>query len=96
MSSINPLTNQHIATSLELRAPTGATSQRETGALLGEEAHTPAPEFVRLMDIISQIPQVRQEVVGEVARRLAAGELLAPPATDETVKAILSAELPGG
>ena len=97
MSSINPLTHQQIATPRELRSAPNASGQRGAVAVTAEEeAHTPAPEFVRMMDIISQIPQVRQEVVGEVARRLAGGELQTPEAADETVQAILSAELPSG
>src|SRR5262245_51467594 len=97
MSSINPLTHQQIATPRELRASPGTTGQRGgVAAPAEEEAHTPAPEFVRMMDIIRQIPQVRQEVVGEVARRLAGGELQTPEAMDATVQAILSAELPSG
>ena len=95
MSSINSLTNQQITTSRELRA-TSTASERRGAAPTKEEEYRPAPEFVRLMDIIRQIPQIRQEVIGEVAQRLAGGDLLTPQATDETVKAILSAELPSG
>ena len=94
MSSINSLANQQIGTSRELRAPPTTSERSGASAAAKEEEHTPAPEFVRLMDIISQIPQVRQEVIGEVARRLAGGDLLTTQATEDTVKAILSAELP--
>lgn len=96
MSSINPLASQQISTSQDLRAAASADRRGAPTVSAEEEAHQPAPEFVRMMDIIRQIPQIRQEVVGEVARRLAGGELLTTGAAEDTVQAILSAELPSG
>jgi hypothetical protein len=52
---------------------------------------TPAsPDLFQLLDALRQVPILRQEVVAEVAQRLAAGQLTTPAATDQTVQAIMA------
>jgi hypothetical protein len=64
--------------------PEAASSFDPTGDLLG------------LLDNLRQLPPVREEVVGEVAQRLASNELLTPEARDQTVGSILETALPEG
>jgi hypothetical protein len=55
-----------------------------------EEAAPGAPvDLLQLQETLRQIPLLRQEVVGEVAQRLANGQLTTPAANDLTVKAIM-------
>jgi hypothetical protein len=73
------------AKSSDATAPADAASSFDpTGDLLG------------LLDSLRQLPAVREEVVGEVARRLGNGELLTPQARDQTVGSILETALPEG
>jgi hypothetical protein len=57
-----------------------------------ESRFTPTADLAALLDGIRQTPVIRQEIIGEVARRLASGELLAPPATEATVQGILESK----
>src|SRR5712692_4216977 len=52
--------------------------------------HAQAPEFLSLLDQLRQIPQLREEVVREVAQRLANGELSTPTAAERVVKPTLA------
>src|SRR5579872_2875994 len=73
-----PNASRDNAKSSDAATPTAeASSFAPTGDLLG------------LLDSLRQLPPVREEVVGEVARRLAGGELLTPAARDQTVGSIL-------
>jgi hypothetical protein len=54
--------------------------------------HTPAQDLLSLQNNLRQIPELRQELVREVAQRLATGELLTQAALDETVKSILEGQ----
>lgn len=96
MSIINSLGNQNIGGTADLRPERASARRVADDPRAAEETHTPAPELVRLLQTLQQIPQLRQEVIGEVAQRLAGGELQTPAATEGTVRAILSGEMPEG
>jgi hypothetical protein len=49
-------------------------------------------DLTQLLNGVSQTSQVRQEVIGEAARRLAAGELFTRPAAEATVEGILESQ----
>ncbi len=49
----------------------------------------PASDFAPALNALARIPLVREEVVGEVARRLSGGELNTPQARQQTVESIL-------
>jgi hypothetical protein len=73
-----------LAPSQTLQVPAAADT---TVADLG---NTPgAPDVFQLLDTLNHIPLLRQEVVAEVAQRLANGQLSIPAATEPTVQAIL-------
>jgi hypothetical protein len=46
-------------------------------------------DFLQLMAALGRIPQVRQDVVGDVASRLGGDDLSSPEAGQETVESIL-------
>ena len=73
-----------------------AKSSDATTAADGASSFDPTSDFLGLLDNLRQLPPVREEVVGEVARRLANGELLTPAARDQTVGSILETTLPEG
>jgi hypothetical protein len=52
-------------------------------------SHTPAPEIAALVNQLRQIPELREEVVREVAQRLACGDYSTPEALNRTVQAML-------
>lgn len=49
----------------------------------------PTADLLQLTAALDQLPSVRQEVVGDVAKRLGAGELTTPQARQQTVESIL-------
>jgi hypothetical protein len=49
----------------------------------------PTSDYQSLSGALGRIPQVRQDVIGEVASRLNAGELATPQARQQTVESIL-------
>jgi hypothetical protein len=83
---------------LEPAAPEGAagpTPEAAPTAAAPAEAdaatQTPTgPDLFQLLDALRQVPLLRQEVVAEVAQRLASGQLTTPAATDQTVQAIMA------
>ncbi len=93
MNQLNPLAGQLLAKTVEVEATHGSRRTSAPASQAEEEVYQPTPEFVRAMELVKLIPQVRQEVVNEVAQRLAAGDYQSPETTEETVKAIMSAEL---
>ena len=52
--------------------------------------HTPAPELADWQAHVHQMDDVRQDVIGEVARRLANGEYLTPDAAKRAAEAMLN------
>jgi hypothetical protein len=50
---------------------------------------TPSLDLQQLLADVHQASPVRQEVIGEIARRLAQGEFLTPQAAERTVQALL-------
>ncbi len=73
-----------------------AKSSDATSSVGDVSSFDPTSDFLGLLDSLRQLPPVREEVVGEVARRLAQGELLTPAARDQTVGSILESTLPEG
>jgi hypothetical protein len=53
--------------------------------------HVPSPELVDLLSRVKETPQVRQEVLQRVARRLASGYYSTPDAAEKTAEAIQKA-----
>ena len=51
--------------------------------------HSPDPEVVELIAQVSQIPEIRESVVKEVAGRLANADYLTPEAAERTAEALL-------
>jgi hypothetical protein len=50
-----------------------------------------APELRQFASNLQQVPELRQEVVGDVIRRLGQGEYVTSKAADQTVQAMLGA-----
>jgi hypothetical protein len=73
-----------------------AKSSDATAGPLPASSFDPTSDWLGLLERLHQLPLVREEVIGEVARRLASGELLTPEALEQTVGAILAATLPEG
>lgn len=49
----------------------------------------PSFELLSLNAVLTQVPPVRQDVISETIRRLAAGDLQSPSALEQTANAIL-------
>lgn len=62
---------------------------RVFGAGAGESRFAPTEDLARWLATARQVPEVRQELVGEVARRLAAGELTTRAAAERVVQSLL-------
>jgi Anti-sigma-28 factor, FlgM len=58
-----------------------------------EEAssYTSAPELVHLLELVQQTPDVRQELLRQIAERIANGEYLTSQSAAETAEALLKA-----
>ncbi len=56
----------------------------------GETRFTPTSDLAALLGGVRQTAEVRQEVIGEVARRLASGELFTRQATESAVEGLLA------
>lgn len=54
--------------------------------------HTPSDELTQLLNQIGRVPEVRPDLLKEVAQRLAAGEYRTPKARDAVVEAILGSQ----
>lgn len=50
---------------------------------------SPSTDLRQILGQVHQAVAVRQEVIGDIARRLAQGEFLTPQAAERTVRAIL-------
>jgi hypothetical protein len=85
--SLNPANANRSNTIDSLIASPSATSDQAVAA--GQ--FQPTSDFLPLVGALSRIPQVRQEIVGEVANRLSGGDLATPQARQQTVESILGA-----
>jgi hypothetical protein len=54
-----------------------------------ESTFVPTGDLTELLRLARETVQLRQEVIGEAARRLAAGELFTRPAAEQAVQGIL-------
>ena len=86
----NPLVSKQVEPLVQ-PATQGAGRPAAATAIDQASAHSPAPELLDLVSQLGQVPQIREEVVQAVAQRLASGQLVAPQATSQTVKAIQEA-----
>jgi hypothetical protein len=77
--------------------PAGITpSDAKVAAVPGADAiagdFVRSPELTRLIDLVRQQPDVREDVLAAVRQRLAAGAYDTPEAADQTARAILGAD----
>jgi hypothetical protein len=88
----NPLTGADSArvAGLSPAVERPAASQASAPA---ESQFTPTTDLTDLLGRLRQTPEVRQETIGEVARRLSAGELFIPPAPDRVVEELLGSNV---
>ena len=87
----------------------GVEGSRVSGLQTSAERATAAPreepgetrfdltsDLASLLTSVRQTAEVRQEVIGEVARRLASGELFTRAATEKAVEGVLASNALGG
>jgi hypothetical protein len=77
----NPANANRVAT-----PENGGSDATSTGAQF-----QPTSDYSSLFGALSRTPQVRQDVIGDVATRLSSGELGTPQARQQTVESILGA-----
>jgi len=83
----NPLTNQQIA---QPGATLQGSARRTDGTVTPDSSlRTQSPELTDLLRAMRDVPDLRQEVVQNVATRLANGEFSTSKAVDQTVQAML-------
>jgi len=75
----------------DVAAADRASRRPSVGAAIPLETsgHTPAPELVHLLDLLQQTPEIRQDLVQQVAQRLAEGGYQTPAALEQTAEALL-------
>lgn len=54
--------------------------------------HTPSADLGQLLNLSGQVPDVRTDLLKDVAQRLAAGEYRTPRARDAAIQAILGSQ----
>lgn len=71
--------------------PSRAVARTSESASPAPEAASfePTSELAKLLTLVSQAPEVRSDVVKDVATRFAAGELNTPDAATDTARAFL-------
>jgi DNA-directed RNA polymerase sigma subunit (sigma70/sigma32) len=84
-----PLANQNVTPSEESATAQSAVRRVDGPKPPDSSAHTPSNELEQFLSSLRDFPELRQEVIQEVARRLAGGELTTPQSLDQTVQAIL-------
>ena len=70
-------------------APSSASSA-SSAAGIGDDSYTPSPELTRLLDLVRDQPDVRENRIQEVTARLASGYYSTPQSAAETADAILA------
>ena len=81
-------------TNLPTSADRAGAPPREDGG--GGTRFDLTSDLVALLASVRQSSEVRQEVIGEAARRLASGELFTRAATEKTVEGVLASNALGG
>jgi hypothetical protein len=69
-------------------SPAARDAQPE-GATQSNDGYTPSAEWLRLVDLVKQTPDVRDNRVREVAQRLQNGDYLSPEGAARTADAML-------
>jgi hypothetical protein len=93
MSRINnSLTSQQLGAAENLQSATGAARRAELVPTSQPQTitHTPAPEVQQALNALAGVPQVRPEVVQQVAQRLGTGQFQTRSAAEQTAAALLS------
>lgn len=91
----NPLTGAEASRVSDLPAAAQRAAQPASEDA-GETRFTPTSDLADLLANVRQTAEVRQEVIGEVARRLASGELFTRSATERAVEGLLASNALGG
>jgi len=71
----------------------GATASSTNAASVpagGDDGYTPSPELTRLLDMVREQPEVRENRVQEAAAKLASGYYSTPQSIAATADAILA------
>ncbi len=91
--NINPVSSADAMVAKSKESADSKTSQATDSAARGTgkpPEHIPSAELTRLLDLVTESPDVRAERVDEAARLLASGYFLTPDAADATAQAILN------
>jgi hypothetical protein len=60
-----------------------------TATALPSDAHQASPDFLKILEVLqSEVPDVRQALLQEVAQRIASGFYLTPQAAELAAKAV--------
>lgn len=92
---INPTNISPAATQAKPAiTPPGVTTSRDTsnveGPCVDAKGYSPSPELQRLLDLVKQDPEIREDRVREVAERLRKGEYDSAESLSKTANAFLS------
>jgi len=73
-----------------ISAPGVGTGKDSTDAIAPESnAYSPSAEWLRMLDLVRQQPEVREDRVQEVIERLRRGEYSSPESVEKTADAML-------
>lgn len=75
---------------LSLSAPDPRESESPP-PLAATDSFNPSPEWLRILNLVKQQPEVREDRVQQAQQRLQRGEYLSPQSAEETVEAYLRA-----
>ncbi len=84
-----PLANQNVSPSEDPAALQAATRRVDAAKQPDSSAHIPSNELEGLLTALRDFPEVRQEIIQEVARRLVGEGFTTLKSVDQTVQAIL-------
>jgi hypothetical protein len=89
INGLGALTGPNSANLVTTQTATDKTGAAPAPATPGVSQFTPTADLTALLKSVQQVPQVRQELIGDVARRLNSGELFIPPTPDAVVGGLL-------
>lgn len=91
IEGLPPITGPEITRNLPTTQPLDAAVS-VLQSLLDDSSFVPTSDLNQLLLNARESSQIRQEIIGEVARRLTAGELFTRPAAEQTVEGILESQ----
>lgn len=56
-----------------------------------KDAYTPSAEWLRLVELVKQVPEIREDRIHEVSQRLQRGDYLSPDSAAKTADAMVRA-----